>query len=106
MVGPSYSRALWKVLVDKMTIEMAVDLVRSLFLEVLMLVSPLLLTSVAVGVSISIVQTVTSIQDQTLTFVPKIFAVGMTILVTAPWMVNMISEFASEMLQRAGGMAP
>ena len=55
--------------------------------------APLLLTSLIVGLIISIFQTVTSIQEQTLTFVPKILAVFAVMLLVGAWMLNNMSGF-------------
>lgn len=55
--------------------------------------APLLLISLIVGLIISIFQTVTSIQEQTLTFVPKIICVFMAIIVLGHWMMNGMTEF-------------
>ncbi|WP_342759680.1 flagellar biosynthesis protein FliQ [Kineothrix sedimenti] len=55
--------------------------------------APVLLVSLIVGLIISIFQTVTSIQEQTLTFVPKIICVFLSIMVLGHWMMNGMSEF-------------
>lgn len=55
--------------------------------------APLLLISLIVGLIISIFQTVTSIQEQTLTFVPKIVAVFVGIMLFGPWMMDVLSNF-------------
>ena len=55
--------------------------------------APVLLVSLVVGLIISIFQTVTSIQEQTLTFVPKIICVFLSIIVLGHWMLNGMSEF-------------
>lgn len=55
--------------------------------------APLLLISLVVGLIISIFQTVTSIQEQTLTFVPKIVAVFLGIMLFGPWMMDVLSNF-------------
>lgn len=55
--------------------------------------APLLLISLIVGLIISIFQTATSIQEQTLTFVPKIIAVFIGILVFGSWMLNIMSDY-------------
>ncbi len=59
--------------------------------------APLLLISLIVGLIISIFQTVTSIQEQTLTFVPKIVAVFIGILVFGSWMMNMMSSYMTRL---------
>lgn len=57
---------------------------------------PVLLVSLIVGLIISIFQTVTSIQEQTLTFVPKIICVFLTIMITGSWILNKIVEFTTD----------
>ena len=59
--------------------------------------APLLLISLVVGLIISIFQTVTSIQEQTLTFVPKILAVFLGIMLVGPWMLNIMSDFMTRL---------
>ncbi|MBO5302619.1 MAG: flagellar biosynthesis protein FliQ [Lachnospiraceae bacterium] len=60
---------------------------------IIMAAAPLLLISLIVGLVISIFQTVTSIQEQTLTFVPKIVAVFVGIMVFGSWMLNEMSDY-------------
>ena len=59
--------------------------------------APVLLVSLAVGLIISIFQTVTSIQEQTLTFVPKIVCVFVALMVLGHWMLNSMTEFMVEL---------
>lgn len=59
--------------------------------------APLLLISLIVGLVISIFQTVTSIQEQTLTFVPKIVAVFLGIMIFGPWMLDVLSNFMTRL---------
>lgn len=59
--------------------------------------APLLLVSLVVGLIVSIFQTVTSIQEQTLTFVPKILAVFVTMMLLGSWMLNNMSNFMSNL---------
>ena len=58
---------------------------------------PVLLVSLAVGLIVSIFQTVTSIQEQTLTFVPKIICVFLTLMLLGRWMMTMIIEYMTEL---------
>lgn len=60
---------------------------------VIKVAAPVLLVSLIVGLIISIFQTVTSIQEQTLTFVPKIIAVFLTLIVLGHWMLNEMAQF-------------
>ena len=64
----------------------------ALFL-IIKLGAPLLLVSLIVGLTVSIFQTVTSIQEQTLTFVPKILAIFLTIILLGHWIANGIVEY-------------
>jgi len=59
--------------------------------------TPLLLVSLIVGLIISIFQTVTSIQEQTLTFVPKILVMFLMIIITGDWLLNNILSFMQEL---------
>ncbi|MBD5392698.1 MAG: flagellar biosynthesis protein FliQ [Lachnospiraceae bacterium] len=68
----------------------------ALFL-VIKVAAPVLLVSLIVGLTISIFQTVTSIQEQTLTFVPKIIAVFLTIILFGNWMLTQITEFMNRL---------
>ncbi|MCR5797203.1 MAG: flagellar biosynthesis protein FliQ [Eubacterium sp.] len=61
--------------------------------------APLLLVSLIVGLIISIFQTVTSIQEQTLTFVPKLIAIFVTLLLAGGWIMNNCKDFLIELCQ-------
>lgn len=89
-----------------MTIELAVELMQTLVLRSLVIVAPMLLTAVVIGVSISIIQTVTSIQDQTLTFVPKIIGLGLVSMITVNWLLRSLMDFTTDFLTRLPEMAP
>ena len=58
---------------------------------------PLLLVSLCIGLLVSIFQTVTSIQEQTLTFVPKIIGVFVALILLGPWMMNAMVEFMTQL---------
>ena len=61
--------------------------------------APILLSAIVVGLAISIIQSVTQIQEQTLTFVPKIFAALLVLIVAAPWMIDMFTNTTREMFE-------
>lgn len=65
-----------------------ITIVQKMLMLVLELVAPVLLVSVVVGLAISIFQSVTQIQEATLTFVPKIFAALLTLMLMMPWMLE------------------
>lgn len=75
------------------TQDAVLDIARDAIFNIVMVSVPLLLISLIVGLIISIFQTVTSIQEQTLTFVPKILAVFATMMLLGSWMMNTMIEF-------------
>ena len=76
-----------------------VDLARNALLVGLKIAAPVLLAGIAIGLFVSIVQSVTQIQEQTLTLVPKIFVMTAVAIMLMPWIVMRLAEFASEMFQ-------
>lgn len=80
---------------------MSVDDVTAISADALFLIikisAPILLVSLIVGLLISIFQTVTSIQEQTLTFVPKILAVFLSLIVLGNWMLTQITEYMNRL---------
>lgn len=64
--------------------------------------APMLLASLIVGLIISIFQTVTSIQEQTLTFVPKILTIFVTLIICGDWILNNILQFIQDLYSKFG----
>lgn len=64
------------------------------------LASPILLTVLAIGLGISLFQAVTSIQEQTLSFVPKVIGVVALLVVLLPWMMRTMIEFTRAIFER------
>ena len=64
---------------------------------VLLLSMPLLLTSLVVGVAVSLLQSVTQVQEQTLTFVPKLITVLVVLVLMLPWAMDVLGQFMSEL---------
>lgn len=79
-----------------MTPELVVQLARRTFETTLMLSAPLLIFSLVVGLAISIFQAVTSINEATLAFAPKIVAVMVAMIIFFPWMMSYMSDFTRE----------
>ena len=75
------------------------DLCRATLTTALVLVAPALLVGMAVGLAVSFFQTLTSLQEQTLTIVPKMLAVVATLLVLLPWILGTLREFTAGLLQ-------
>lgn len=76
-----------------MTIDEIVAIANSALYIVIKTSTPVLLVSLVIGLAISIFQTVTSIQEQTLTFVPKIIGVFVAIMFLGHWMLNEMTDF-------------
>ena len=74
-----------------------VDIAKDALRTALLAAGPALIVSMIVGLSISIFQVVTSLQDQTVAFVPKVVAVMATIVVCFPWMMRLLTQFATRM---------
>ncbi len=76
-----------------MEMGLVVYIFRNSIMEMILLSLPVLLIGMIVGLVISIIQATTSLQEQTLTFVPKIIAILMTLVFLGPWMLSSMREF-------------
>ncbi len=79
-----------------MPLGLVLDLARNALTTAAVLAGPLLGVAMLVGLLVSLIQAVTSIQEQTLSFVPKLFAVGITFIILLSWMLQTMMRFASE----------
>lgn len=79
------------------TEEQILDIMHEAIYTIIVTAAPLLLVSLIIGLIISIFQTVTSIQEQTLTFVPKIIAVFVGMMILGSWMLNMLTQFITDL---------
>lgn len=79
--------------------ESSIELIRQTLMITLKIAVPLLLAGMIIGLLISLIQSITSIQDQTLTFVPKIVGVILIAILLLPWIIGSILVFTAEMLQ-------
>ena len=85
-----------------MTPEAAIDTLKEVISFTVYLCAPFLLILLTVGLVISLLQSITSIQEQTLTFVRKIIVFAGASIAMAPWAIRSITEFATEMITRMG----
>lgn len=83
-----------------MTSDLVINIAQEALKVTLLLSAPLLVSSLIVGVAIAIFQAVTQINEVTLTFIPKIIIVVVSILITAPWMLQLISEYTISLYQQ------
>ena len=79
--------------------ESSIQLIRDALLVTLKIAAPLLMSGMVIGLIISLIQSITSIQDQTLTFVPKLIGVIVIAIILLPWIIGRILIFTAEMLQ-------
>ena len=77
--------------------EAILDAVRTTLIVTLKVAAPILAAGVAIGLIISILQSITSIQDQALSFVPKVVVMFIVAILLLPWIAMRLVEFASEM---------
>ena len=87
-----------------MPLALVLDLARDTLAMALMLAAPLLGVALVVGLLVSLIQAVTSIQEQTLSFVPKLFAVAATFLVLLSWMLQSLMKFTTELFTSLPGL--
>ena len=80
--------------------EFAVELFKAMIYQALAIAAPILLTAMVIGLCISLFQAVTTISEQTLTFVPKALAVIGIVLLLMPWIVRSLIEFTTSVIQK------
>lgn len=82
-----------------MTIDTVVQMAQQALFTIIKTAAPLLLVSLVIGLIVSIFQTVTSIQEQTLTFVPKILGIFLTMMLLGHWMLNNMAGLMIDLWQ-------
>jgi flagellar biosynthesis protein FliQ len=82
--------------------DLAIDLFKSTVVFALYVVAPFLGVTLVVGLLASILQSVTSMQEQTLTFIPKLVALAGLSLALTPWLLRSLSEFTINIITRMG----
>ncbi len=77
--------------------EVVIAILQKMFVLILELSAPVLLVSMVVGLMVSVFQTITQIQEATLTFVPKIIAGVVVLIITLPWMMSIFISTVNEL---------
>jgi flagellar biosynthetic protein FliQ len=85
-----------------MTEEMVMQIGQNALTTMVYLAGPVLAAAMAVGIVISILQAITQINEQTLTFIPKMVAVILVLMIMAPWMLKVMQEYAISIFGGAG----
>jgi len=88
-----------------MSIELAVEIYREMLRTAALVSLPILGTAMIVGLAVSLLQTLTSIQEQTLTFVPKLAAIAIVVGIGLPWILGQLMSFLVLVLTTAPGLA-
>ena len=89
-----------------MTIDQSIDVVKSLMMLCLKVSLPFLLSAMVIGLFVSFFQAITSLQEQTLTFVPKALGVVIIVFVLFPWVTNIMLDYTTEVFNRMSQMGP
>ena len=84
--------------------DLAISMMADLFWTGLLVCLPVLGLTMAVGLAISVVQVVTQVQEMSLTFVPKLFTAGISLVVFGPWMLRTLSQFATRLWSQIPAM--
>ena len=79
-------------------VDLAIELGRQALMIAFMLAAPMLLTGLIVGLTISILQAATQVQEQTLSFIPKILGMMAALFIFLPWMLQTVTEFARRLI--------
>jgi flagellar biosynthetic protein FliQ len=87
-----------------MTEAQAIEIVAEAMWIAARISAPILLTAVGVGVLVGLFQSVTQLQEQTLSFVPKFIAVGAVIVLTGSWMLQQMVDFTRQLIESAPGI--
>ena len=80
-----------------MTLDQATDLLRQSLIMALLISAPMLCIGLIVGVIVSLFQAVTQIQEQTLSFIPKVLALAGVLVVGGPWMLNQLVSYTQDL---------
>ncbi len=83
-----------------MNMEQSIEILRQLVGTSLLVVSPILIGSLVVGLVVSLMQSVTSIQEQTLSFVPKLVVISLVLVLGAPWILRQLMQFTITYITR------
>ena len=80
--------------------EFSVELIKNMMFQAVAIAAPVLLTVMVLGLAISLFQAVTSIHEQTLTFVPKALGVVALLIILLPWMLRSLIEFTRAVIEK------
>jgi len=82
-----------------MTPEMVLDIGRDALWVIALLSAPMLLSALAIGLFVGMIQAATQIQEMTLTFIPKLIVLALALLIAGPWMLAVLTDFTTNLIQ-------
>ncbi|MGO2084108.1 flagellar biosynthesis protein FliQ [Vagococcus sp.] len=82
-----------------MTVQMVLDVIYEAYLKIILIAGPVLIIAMVVGLVISIIQATTQLQEQTLSFVPKLLAVFISLIILGNFMLNTLLEFTKSLFK-------
>ena len=89
-----------------MSVDQSVDIVKGLMMLCLKVSLPFLLSAMIIGLLVSFFQAITSLQEQTLTFVPKALVVVVVVFILFPWLINTMMDYTAETFNRMSEVGP
>ena len=89
-----------------MSVDQSVDIVKGLMMLCLKVSLPFLLSAMVIGLLVSFFQAITSLQEQTLTFVPKALVVVVVVFILFPWLINTMMDYTAETFNRMSQAGP
>ena len=89
-----------------MSVDQSVDIVKGLMMLCLKVSLPFLLSAMIIGLLVSFFQAITSLQEQTLTFVPKALVVVVVVFILFPWLINTMIDYTAETFNRMSQVGP
>lgn len=87
-----------------MTADTVIDITREALWVILLLGAPILLTALGIGLLVGMFQAATQINEMTLSFIPKLLGVGLTILIAGPWMIDLIVNYTRRLFDSIPGL--
>ncbi len=87
-----------------MTPEMILDIGRNALWVTALLSAPLLLSALAIGVLVGMIQAATQIQEMTLTFIPKLIVMAIALVISGSWMLGLLTDFSIRLIQSIPGL--
>lgn len=89
-----------------MSVDQSIDIVKGLMMLCLKVSLPFLLSAMIIGLLVSFFQAITSLQEQTLTFVPKALVVVVVVFILFPWLINTMMDYTTETFNRMSQAGP